>query len=277
VDYQRLLLDHLDLISQIVRTTGRRQHLSATEREDFAGFVNLRLIEDHYAILRKYKKKASFRTYLITVIQHLSHDFCAEEWGRWRPTAMATRLGPVAILLERLVIRDLHTIEEAIEIVRTHHDVDLTDAELWEIWRQLPRRARITKVAITAAADVSSDDNTESAVEDEELRRSIEQLRRIFQTALAELAAQDRILIGLRFDQRMSIAEISQLTGRSVPNLHHRLAKSLRQLGSALTQSGLSRTEILRLIGHPSIALPPLLRTEVERFLNHVRLFKRDG
>ena len=32
---------------------------------------------------------------------------------------MADRLGPVAVLLERLVTRDGHTLEEAMEIVRT--------------------------------------------------------------------------------------------------------------------------------------------------------------
>ena len=123
MDYQRLLLDHLDLVDQIVATIGRRRHLSSTERDDFASFVNLRLVEDNYAILRKFQNRSTLWTYLATVIEHLSLDFCSQEWGRWRPSAMANRLGPVAVLLERLVTRDSHTIEEAMEIVRTNHHV----------------------------------------------------------------------------------------------------------------------------------------------------------
>ena len=94
MDYQRLLLDHLDLIDQIVRTVGRRRHLSAAEQEDFASFVNLRLVDDDYAILRKFQNRSTLWTYLAAVIERMSLDFCAEEWGRWRPSAMAERLGP---------------------------------------------------------------------------------------------------------------------------------------------------------------------------------------
>ena len=162
MDYQRLLLDHLDLIDQIVRTTGRRRHLSAAEREDFASFVHLRLVDDDYAILRKFQNRSTLWTYLAAVIERLSLDFCAEKWGRWRPSAMAERLGPVAVMLERLVTRDSHTIEEAMEIVRTNHDVGLTDAELRRIWEQLPARVRTTEVGEEAAATVSSNDTSEA-------------------------------------------------------------------------------------------------------------------
>ena len=146
MDYQRLLIDQLELIHQIVLTTGRRRHLSAAEREDFGSFVHLRLIEDDYAILRKFQNRSTLWTYLAMVIDRLSLDFCAEKWGRWRPSAMADRLGPVAVNLERLVTRDSHTLEEAIEILRTNHDVEQTEAELRRIWEQLPPRSRTTSV-----------------------------------------------------------------------------------------------------------------------------------
>ena len=178
VDYQRLLLDHLDLIDQIVRTTGRRRHLSATEREDFASFVNLRLVDDDYAILRKFQSRSTLWTYLAAVIERMSLDFCADKWGRWRPSAMAERIGPVAVLLERLVTRDSHTIEEAMEIVRTNHDVGMTYAELRGIWEQLPVRVRTTEVGEEAAAAVSSNDTSETTVEDADRRKSIERLQR---------------------------------------------------------------------------------------------------
>jgi len=123
VDYQRLLLDHLDLINQIVRTVGRRRHLSATEAEDFASFVHLRMVDDDYAILRKFQNRSTLWTYLAAVIERMSLDFCAEKWGRWRPSAMAERLGPVAVVLERLVNRDSHSVDEALEILTTNHHI----------------------------------------------------------------------------------------------------------------------------------------------------------
>lgn len=277
MDYQRLLLDHLDLIEQIVRTTGRRRHLSATEREDFASFVNLRLVDDDYAILRKFQNRSTLWTYLAAVIERLSLDFCAEKWGRWRPSAMAERLGHVAVLLERLVTRDSHTIEEAIEIVRTNHDVGLTDPELRRIWEQLPVRVRTSEVGEEAAAAVSGSELSDMTVEDAERAANIERLQRALQAAFAGIPVKDRVLIALRFDQGMPMVEIATLTGASVPMLYRRLDKSIKQLRGALSREGFDPRETAKLIGHPSIALPPLLRAEVEKFLGHVRLSKRDG
>lgn len=277
MDYQRLLIDHLDLIGQIVRTTGRRRHLSAPEREDFAGYVHLRLIEDDYAILRKFQNRSSLRTYLAMVIERLSLDFCAEKWGRWRPSAMADRLGPVAVTLERLVTRDNHTLDEAIEILRTNHDVALSEIALRNIWEQLPARTRTTSVGEEAAATISSDDSSESRIEDADRRTRIEQLHGALQTAFADIPAQDRVIIALRFDQGLSMVEIARLTGSSVPTLHRRLDKSVKQLRAALTHAGFDPRDVASLIGHHSIALSPLLRAEVERFLGPVRLSNRDG
>jgi RNA polymerase sigma factor (sigma-70 family) len=276
VEHQRLLLDHLDLIDQIVRKTASHRHLSATEREDFAGFVRVRLIEDNYAILRKFQGRSSWFTYLSAVIERMGFDFCAEMWGRWRPSAMAERLGPAAILLERLVTRDSHSIEEAFVIVR-HHGVDLTDAELRSLWERLPPRVRTTEVSEDAAAGLSGNDSSEVLVEDADRKRAVERLNRGLQDAFLQIAPQDRVTIALHFDQNLSISRIAKLTGSSVPTLHRRLKKSFLQLEAALIRDGFDPRDLSELIGHHSIALSPLLRAEVERFFKRVRLFKRDG
>ncbi len=276
MDHQRLLLEHLDLIDQIVRKTSRHRHLLAAEREDFAGFVHIRLIENNYAILRKFQGRSSWFTYLTAVIERMGFDFCAEMWGRWRPSAMAERLGPVAVLLERLVTRDGHTVEEAIALVQ-QQDLELTETELRGTWEQLPARIRTIEVGEDAAATLSGYDSSEALVEDADRRRRVERLNHGLRSAFAQLAAQDRVTIALHFDHKLSIAKIATLTGSSVPTLHRRLKKSFQQIEAMLVGGGFDRREIRELIGHPSIALSPLLRGEVERFFGRVRLFKRDG
>lgn len=275
MDYQRLFLEHLDLIDQIVRTTGRRRHLSA-EQEEFAGFVRLRLIEDGYAVLRKFQHRSSMRTYLAAVIERLSLDFCVERWGRWRPSATAERLGPVAVLLERLVTRDGHSLNEAIEIVQTSHASELSRARLHDLWTQLPARLKTTEVGEQAAAAVPSALTSESHVEDAERRARVKRLERALGAAFDTVSAPDRVLVALRYDQELSMVEIAKLTGSSVPTLHRRLDRTIKELRHALTASGFDPREIASLIGHPSIALSPLLRAEVERFLGPVRLPDRD-
>jgi hypothetical protein len=105
----------------------------------------------------------------------------------------------------------------------------------------------------------------------------VKRLEGALRTAFEQLPAKDRVLLALRFDQEMSIVEIAKLTGSSVPTLHRRLDKSVKQLRMTLTASGFDPREMVQLLGHPSIALAPLLRTEVERILGPVRLSKRDG
>jgi RNA polymerase sigma factor (sigma-70 family) len=277
VNHQRLLLDHLPLVDQIVRTTGRRRHLAPAELDDFASFVKLRLVDDDYAILRKFQGRSTLWTYLSAVIERLSLDYCADKWGRWRPSAAAERLGAPAVLLERLVSRDSHSLDEAIEIIATNHAIGVGKAELLKLWAQLPLRVRTAEVGEEAAAAIPSPDTSEQNVEDAELRVNIERLERALQTALAQCSSQERVLLALRFDQELSMVQIARLTGSSVPTLHRRLDKSVQQLRTSLSRSGLDRKEIVSLIGHPAIALSPLLRTEVEKFLGPVRLSKRDG
>lgn len=276
MEYQRLLLEHLHLIDQLVRTNGRRRHLSK-EQDEFAGFVRVRLIEDDYAVLRKFQHRSSLRTYLAAVIERLSLDFCIERWGRWRPSAVADRLGPVAVLLERLVTRDGHPLEEAIQIIHTSHGSAISPAALHDIWEQLPPRIKTSEVGEEAASTVPSGQSAESGVEDAERQTDIERLERTLRAAFAAVPDQDRVLVALRFDQELSIAQIAKLTGISVPTLHRRLDRTIKDLRRALTDAGFLPRDVADLIGHSSTAMSPLLRAEVERFLGPVRLPNQDG
>ena len=277
MNYQRLFIDNLDLIDQIGRAAGRRRRLSPTEQEDLSGFVRLRLIDQDYAVLRKFQNRSTFWTYLASVIERMSMDFCAEHWGRWRPSAMAERLGPEAILLERLVHRDGHSFEEALQLARAHHDVRLSEAQLRHLWEDLPIRPRHAEVSEEAAAGVAALDSAEVDVEDSAHRKDLQHVERVLAEALGRCTDQERLLLALRFDQGMKIAEISSVLGSSAPTLHRHLAKVLASLQAALASAGVNPGDISRLIGHQSIIISPLLRSEIERLSGNVRLFKRDG
>ena len=276
MDYQRQFLDHFALIQTIVRQTGRRRHFSAVEQEDLAGFVNLRFVDDNYAILRKFRHRSAIATYLTAVIGSLASDFRIERWGKWRSSAAAARLGPAAELLERLVHHDLHTLEEAVEIVRENHGVALTHAEIRALWAQLPGRTKPLEVSEEEASAVAAADRSDVYVEDETHKQDIERLERTLTSALEAMPDQDRVAIALRFDQGLTVAEIARLLGVSVGTVHRRLEFRIRELRGALSKCGVDGRLVRRLIGHPYIALSPLLRREVENFKGSVRLFNRD-
>ena len=78
-------------------------------------------------------------------MERLFLDWRNHEWGKWRPSSEARRQGQVAIELERLILRDHYTFDEA---VRTLLGRGLAkSAEECEVtWARLPRRPRRQRV-----------------------------------------------------------------------------------------------------------------------------------
>src|SRR5215208_5464467 len=54
-------------------------------------------------VRRRFERRSSLPTYVTVVIQRLFLDYRNRLWGKWRPSSDAKRLGPTAMLLERLV------------------------------------------------------------------------------------------------------------------------------------------------------------------------------
>ena len=50
--------------------------------------------------------RGSLNTYLRVVIERLVLDMRVTNWGKWRPSARARRLGAEAVLFEQLTVRD---------------------------------------------------------------------------------------------------------------------------------------------------------------------------
>src|SRR5207302_6805108 len=106
VSGEGLFLSSLPVIDEVVAHVCRRHRLSATEADDFAGEVRLRLIERDYEPLRRFEGRSSLRTYLTVVVHRYFLDYRNKLWGKWRPSMEAKRFGAAAILFERLQVRD---------------------------------------------------------------------------------------------------------------------------------------------------------------------------
>ena len=77
-----------------------RHRLRGADAEDFASCVKLRLIENDYEILGGSRARSTLKTYLTAVIQRLYLDYQVQRFGKWRPSALARKLGPVCLRLE---------------------------------------------------------------------------------------------------------------------------------------------------------------------------------
>src|SRR3954463_5742440 len=112
-----ILVANLDTINELCGATARRYRLLPADAEEFAAVVRLRLIENDYDVLRKFRGESSLRTFLSVVIARYCLDYQVSRFGKWRPSARAKRLGPAAVGLERLVWRHGVTFADALERV----------------------------------------------------------------------------------------------------------------------------------------------------------------
>ena len=276
MDGQRLFLENLSTIDRVVAAVARRHHLSPQERDEFRSRVRLRLLEDDARVMRAFEERSSLATFLTIVISRIFFDFRNAEWGRWRPSAHARRLGPVAVLLDRLMTRDGHLIEEAIEILRINHRVAMSDTEIRALWDALPRRVQATVVGEEAAREVSAPDDPDAHPEFAGRADARARVAKALTVALTSLLAQDRLLIQLHFSHGAGATELARHFTMSKATLHRRIHRILGDLRTALQAQHIDPVEVVALLRSGSFEFPEVLDALAETLDGHGRLFSRD-
>ncbi len=155
---EALFLAHFDVVERAIDFVCARNHLSASDADDFSSYVTLRMVEDDYEVFSRFQGRASLRTYLTVVIQRMLLDYRVRNWGRWRPSAEAKRCGPLAIRLEEMLVRDGCQLDEAYEMLKTNHGLTVTREELERLAARLPARAPRRFESEDALATVASED-----------------------------------------------------------------------------------------------------------------------
>jgi DNA-directed RNA polymerase specialized sigma24 family protein len=81
---EALLVEHLGLVDRICAALARRSGLRGAEAEDFAAWARLRLVENDYDVLARFRGDSSLPTYLVAVLTQAAYDYRVRERGRWR-------------------------------------------------------------------------------------------------------------------------------------------------------------------------------------------------
>jgi RNA polymerase sigma factor (sigma-70 family) len=241
-----LLIGNLDLVDRVVAFTCRRQRLDEAEREEFASVVKLRLVENDYAVIRKFEGRSSFATFLSVVIQRMLLDYRIHLWGKWHPSAEATRLGSTAVELEQLLSRDGKSIDEAFAVMRAS-DPSLTPAAIQCLASRLPSRTPRRRMVPLDHAQSVAVHNDPLAARDQ-LERS-ERVSEVVSNYLGTLGEDDRTILQLRFETQMSVAQIARALRLDQKQLYRQVEKLLRALRSHLEESGIAATDAADLIG----------------------------
>lgn len=242
---EQLFLDQLPLIKEVVAQTCRRCYLKKEVAEDFLAEVLEKIMADDYAVLRQFQGKSRLRSYLVTVVKNQMADFQNRLWGKWRPSEMAKRLGPVAIKLDMLLSRDGHSFDEAVQILRTNHKVEMSWQELNKIAARLPPRIPRRMEGEEALESVPSPDNRADAriVEQEKNAMRVRALE-VLQKALKSVPAEDQVILRMQQWDKFSIDQISKVLGLKPKPLYRRIQKTKEHLRREMEREGIRKEDI---------------------------------
>lgn len=251
-DIEALLRENLGTVDRICASLCRRHGLVGDEADDFCGWVKLRLVENDYAILQKFRGESALATYLTVVIAMLFREYRVHEWGRWRHSAAARRLGKAAMRLELLLYRDGCTLAQAAQILRAegHH---LTDAELRALLAQLPPRSfpRPVEVGSDSLEATPAPARADDRVEGDEADRARRTIEESLLRALERLPDEDRLIVRMRVWEAMSLADVARVLKLPQKPLYRRWDRILATLRKGLVADGVSPDDIRGLLDRP--------------------------
>jgi RNA polymerase sigma factor (sigma-70 family) len=247
---EQTYLEHLQTIERIAAFVARRNHLNPDEAGDFTQEVYARLLDDEYGIIRKFESRSSFSTYLTTVTMRLYQQWRTEQWGKWRPSAEARRLGDKAITLERLLTRDGYTFAEAVNVLTTPSSSDYTLAELEAIYDRLPLRPPRPKFVSdeTASDTIAVEADAGDRVEMHDRERSNRKVASALDPLLKSMESEDRLILQLRFWQVKKVPEIAARLQLDQKKLYKRLDRLFLKMRKALEEAGIDKSDIDTLI-----------------------------
>ncbi|MGH7469130.1 MAG: RNA polymerase sigma factor [Longimicrobiales bacterium] len=244
---QAAFLANLETIDRIIAAICRRYLVPSADQEDFGSFAKLRLMEDDYAVFAKFQGRSSLTTYLNVVLTNYFRDFRTAQWGRWRPSAEARRLGTIALRLEALVYRDGCSMREAIEVLRSAGGELPNDTDLFRLASRLQVRSRVQEVGSDAAGEVSAPDHTDATIVESEVDQARARAAQELDRALQSLPAQDQVIVRMRHLDGVSVADIARMLGIQQKPLYRRMEAILDGLRRQLEERGVN-VESLRTI-----------------------------
>jgi RNA polymerase sigma factor for flagellar operon FliA len=196
-------------------------------------------------VLRKFEGRCALATYVNVVVQRVFLDWRNRMWGRWRPSTDARRLGPTAILIERLVTRDGWSLDQALETIKVNHHVELDEvlrAFCNTLSARVPARRMVSEddAAEIASPGPTADDNLVMAERDFLAKRVQTALDR----ARQGLPPMDRLVLKMRFEDRTAVSDIARALHLEQRPLYRTLERLLKTIGEAMQADGISRADI---------------------------------
>ena len=216
--------------SPLIMHVVRRHGLSDDRSAEAFNHVCASLSDDGFRRLLSFRPDgpARFKTWLIAVVANLCVDWRRKERGRVRPLRCVSRLPELDQQVYRCIYERRMSRVQCLQALMPRFPA-LTDATVSEInarlftllkpqqrWQLSSRTAALKPV--TCGVSPEDDDPAWQLAEPgpgpDELTAHLQEQRRL-QDALSKLPAEQRLLLRLRYEQDLTLAEVARLTGQS--------------------------------------------------------------
>jgi RNA polymerase sigma factor (sigma-70 family) len=213
------------------------------------------LAEHSFRRLRKFRVdgRASFSTWLWVVARNLCLDWHRKHAGRFRPFRSIQRLSRLEIeiylcrfeqglspeqTLERLLPTSPGLDLAQLSRLEKHVESSLSSRQRWLLSTRPHPGAVAASVVMTEGEETEIDEIPDLRLDQEDQLSKLQEETRI-KNCVAALPPLERLLVKLRFEEDLSLAEIAGLTGLGdAQRVHRQMAAALKKIRAALQSRG---------------------------------------
>ncbi|HJX93769.1 MAG TPA: sigma-70 family RNA polymerase sigma factor [Pyrinomonadaceae bacterium] len=221
--WTQFLSDYSSHVYQVVR----RHESDLDDIADCFQFVCERLIENRAKRLRKFKGEgtATFATWLRAIVRNLCVDWHRQKFGRHRQFRSISRLPVFDQEVFRLAYERATPPEECLRLLAAEFpnisakQINESRARIEEVLTVQQRWLLANRTAARngrEATDLEESDayfSLKGSGPDPEVQAIENEHKRKLERALAQLDAQDRLLIRLRFEEDLTLSQAAELLG----------------------------------------------------------------
>lgn len=244
--WNEFLAGYSPIIVHVIRRCG----VAADRADECFLHVCEALSDDGFRRLRSFRGDgpASFKTWLMAVAANLCIDWNRREKGRIRPLRSVSRLPDLDRQVYRCIFERRMTRTQCLDALRPRFpgltaagvaEINarlfqlLTPQQRWQLTVRTPSLAPVT-FPVSPEDDSPAWQLAEPGPGPDELAEESQEQGKL-QQALAALSAEQRLLLRLRYEQNLSLAEIARLTGQPDPfRVNRRVQAALDALAAAM-------------------------------------------
>ncbi len=249
-DFEALFLTHLNWIERTSRFVARSHGYSPDDTQEFCSLVKEKILDNDYAVLRKFQGKSSLPLYLKTVIHRLYIDLEISRHGKWRPSVTARNMGTMAVQLEELLFRQGRSFDEACHILTSQHGQVDRD-ELHQIAGKLPKRWGKSTVQVVSLDDSAAEEPyLQTEERDPKTSEWAQRLASAVSDCVARLSGTERLILKMRFQDDFTYEAIGRCVRMKKLHVYWRLNKILSDIQENLLSQGLSESAVQEILKH---------------------------